>query len=352
MGSTRPFYAAIFWSNQPFWFLTTMTSRGGSSEFIVSYNRFIKSLAVSFSPGIRFKMRAETEDAGDRRSTGTIIGFNDSDPERWPGSKWRCLMVRWDRDELTRQNRVSPWEIERRGSVSDTGPFMPPLMKRTRASFPSTPPDFSVLKGLSSRILTYRSSGVPDFAESTRFHKVLQGQEIYGFYRCLDTSPLGNDIRNQTSVGFGESLRFNRVLQGQEMISNYGERVSNSGNIWTHPSSTSSPSSILRFQQAISQVPIRYADNMTRLSGQNHQDFFRPLKSQVEEPVLHSKNSCRLFGFSLTEGNNGTDGSRCPNGEDRVHLKGPVVNTKVGTSCTNERVHEWCRSSDGFLQGL
>ncbi|KAM0054587.1 putative transcription factor ARF family [Helianthus debilis subsp. tardiflorus] len=315
--------------------------RGGSSEFIVPYSRFIKSLAVSFSPGIRFKMRVETEDAGDRRSTGTIIGFNDSDPERWPGSKWRCLMVRWDFDELTRQNRVSPWEIERCGSVSDTGPFMPPLMKRTRASFPSTPPDFSVLKD--------RSTGVPDFAESMRFHKVLQGQEIYGFYRCLDTSPLGNDIRNQTSVGFGESLRFNRVLQGQEMISNYGERVSNSGNLWTHPSSTSSPSSVLRFQQAISQAPIRCADNMTPLSGQNHQDFFRPLKSPVEEPVLHSKNNCRLFGFSLTEGSNG---SRCPNGEDRVHSKGPVVDTKVGASCTNERVHEWCRSSDGFLQGL
>lgn len=48
--------------------LTSIThSRGGSSQFIVPYNRFMKSLANSFSPGVRFKMRVETEDAEDRR---------------------------------------------------------------------------------------------------------------------------------------------------------------------------------------------------------------------------------------------------------------------------------------------
>ncbi|KAI7730969.1 hypothetical protein M8C21_006818 [Ambrosia artemisiifolia] len=297
--------------------------RGGSSEFIVPYNRFIKSLASSFSPGNRFKIRVETEDPGDRRSTGTVIGINDMDPERWPGSKWRCLMVRWDCDVLARQNRVSPWEIERCGSVSDSGNFMPPLMKRTRANFPSTQPEFSVLKGLYS----HRSTGASDFEESMRFHKVLQGQEIYGFYRGSDVSPQGNDIRNQTSGGFSESLRFNRVLQGQEMISNqqYGERVPNAGNLWTH--SSSSPSSVLRFQQGPSAYPIHYADYMKALSGQN--------QSQVEELALSSKNSCRLFGFSLTEGSNGTEGSKCTNGEGRMHSKAPVVNTNVGRSCTD-----------------
>ncbi|XP_076957099.1 auxin response factor 3-like [Bidens hawaiensis] len=128
--------------------------RGGSSGFIVPYNRFLKSIALSFSPGTRFKMRVETEDAGDRRYTGTIIGLNDIDPERWPGSKWRCIMVRWDCEEITRQSRVSPWEIERCGLVSDTGTFMQPLMKRTRASFPSIQPNFSVIKGQYARILT------------------------------------------------------------------------------------------------------------------------------------------------------------------------------------------------------
>ncbi|KAD7480431.1 hypothetical protein E3N88_03567 [Mikania micrantha] len=36
-----------------------------------------------------------------------------------------------------RHNRVSPWEIYRCSSISDTGRFMSPLMKRTRTDFPS-----------------------------------------------------------------------------------------------------------------------------------------------------------------------------------------------------------------------
>lgn len=303
--------------------------RGGSSEFIVPFNRFLKSLANSFSPGMRFKMRFETEDAGDRRSTGIITGINDINPVRWPGSKWRCLMVRWDCVEVTMQNRVSPWEIERCGSVSEVGTFVSPLTKRSRIGFPSHKSDFPVLKDRTTS----------DFGESMRFHKVLQGQEIYGFYH----SPEINDIRN---VGFGESLRFNRVLQGQEILSNpqFGERIPNSGNLWTHPSNTG--------HQAPSGYPVRYADNPKPLNRQIHQDFFSPLKGRQEEPVSTARNGCRLFGFSLTEGSNGTKASRCPNGEDRVVPKGPIVNTKLGGSCTNERVHQWCRSTDGCLRGL
>lgn len=285
--------------------------RGGSSEFIVPYNRFLKSLVNSFSPGMRFKMRFETEDSGDRRSTGIITGLNDINPVQWPGSKWRCLMVRWDCVEVTMQNRVSPWEIERCGSVSEVGTFISPLTKRSRTGFPS--------------VLKDRTTS--DFGESMRFHKVLQGQEIYGFYRSSDI----NDIRN---------VRFNRVLQGQEIISNpqFDERIiPNSGNLW------SSPSSVLRFPQAISQDPnVRYGDNVKLLNRQNYQDFFSPLKRRVEEPAVSTvaRNGCRLFGFSLTEGSNG------PDGDDRVVPKGPIV------SCTNERVHQWCRSTDECLQGL
>ncbi|XP_071714821.1 auxin response factor 3-like [Rutidosis leptorrhynchoides] len=315
--------------------------KGGSSEFIVPYTRFMHSLANSFSPGTRFKLRVETEDAGDRRSMGVIKGVNDIDPARWPGSKWRCLMVRWDDGEITRPNRVSPWEIERCGLVSDTGTFGSPLLKRTRTGLP---------------VSKDWSTGASNLGESMRFHKVLQGQEIYGFYRCNEISPLGDDIRNQTSVGFGELSRFNnRVLQGQEMSPNlqYGERIPNCGRFWTPTSSTSSsPSSVLRFQQAISQNPntyrLCYTDNMNPLSGQNRQDIVSPLKIHQEEP----KNSCRLFGFSLTEGSNGMKVSRGSSDKDRVHPLGPVLNTKVGGSCINETVHHLYRASDGFVQGL
>ncbi|KAL4563258.1 hypothetical protein LXL04_027298 [Taraxacum kok-saghyz] len=291
--------------------------RGGSSECIVPYNRFLKSLSLTFSPGMRFKMRCETEDSGDRRSSGIVTGVSDIDPARWPGSKWRCLTVRWDSVEVTRQSRVSPWEIERSGSVSDIESFV--STKRSRTGFP---------------VLKDRTTS--DLRESMRFHKVLQGQEIYGFYPS-------NNIRNQTSVGFGESSRFNRVLQGQEITSN--------GNIWSPPSrafSSSSPSSVLRFPQAIDRVPdgypVRYVDNVKAFNDQSRRVFVSPMKKVPEEPVSTVKNSCRLFGFSLTEG---TEASRCPIVEDRVLPKGPL-----GGIYTNERVPQWCRSSDGCVQGL
>lgn len=41
--------------------------RASSSEFVVPFRRFMKSLDTSFSVGMRFKMRFETEDAGERR---------------------------------------------------------------------------------------------------------------------------------------------------------------------------------------------------------------------------------------------------------------------------------------------
>lgn len=85
-----------------------------------------------------------------------------------------------------------------------------------------------------------------DFGESSRFQKVLQGQEIFGFntpYDAVDTldyhsseircfpgstgpgiatigngarNPLGNSDISYKRMGFGESFRFHKVLQGQE----------------------------------------------------------------------------------------------------------------------------------------
>lgn len=99
------------------------------------YGRFLKSLKNSFSIGMRFKTHVEGEDAADKRlgtlitdgrnlillpqtgfiflfffdfqsltlmdpifsfsirHTGLITGVGDRDPSRWPGSKWKCLLV-------------------------------------------------------------------------------------------------------------------------------------------------------------------------------------------------------------------------------------------------------------------
>ncbi|XP_077226710.1 auxin response factor 15-like isoform X2 [Tasmannia lanceolata] len=288
--------------------------RASPSDFIIPYQKFSKSFAHSFSVGVRFKMRFETEDAAERRYTGVITGIGDMDPVRWPGSKWRCLSVRWDDDaETNKQNRVSPWEIEPSGSVPGSGNSFAPVSKRTKISLPSITSDFPVSNG----------SGFLDFGEPAGFQKVLQGQEILGFrtpYGSIDVSnyqrseirrcipdangsqiigmgsgsriPMGNSDTSYKGIGLGESVRFRKVLQGQEIFPlkpPYGggvpadRRVQENGgfgifegvqmprigsrwpplmqryNTQVQPSAplpqVSSPSSVLMFQQANGQVP-------------------------------------------------------------------------------------------------
>ncbi|GMY37434.1 auxin response factor 3 [Fagus crenata] len=379
-------------------------SRASSSEFIIPLRKYLKSADHSFSVGMRFKMRFEAEDAAERRYTGLIAGISDVDPVRWPGSKWRCLLVRWD-DIEARHNRVSPWEIEPSGSLSSSSSLMAPGSKRTRIGLPSAKPEFPVPNGI----------GASDFGESLRFQKVLQGQEIMGYtpYDGIDTqnqhpsetrrcfpgsngsviAGTGDGVRNPVlnsdisykGTGFGESYRFHKVLQGQEIFpsSPYGRapptneshdngglgifdgvQVLNSRKGWssmiqgnsTHmrPSApsmqVSSPSSVLMFQQAINPVSnLSSVYNFNNLEGQRTSHRNVPVSETVgskftssslhehsvgrkdqggmdsssfernqlgislppfanrstfggsQDLVSSCKTSCRLFGFSLTE---------------------------------------------------
>jgi auxin response factor len=88
--------------------------RACPSEFVIPLAKFRKSVyGAQLSAGMRFGMMFETEESGKRRYMGTIVGINDLDPLRWPGSKWRNLQVEWDEPACgEKQNRVSPWEIE------------------------------------------------------------------------------------------------------------------------------------------------------------------------------------------------------------------------------------------------
>ncbi|XP_015956412.1 auxin response factor 3 isoform X1 [Arachis duranensis] len=268
--------------------------RVSSSDFIIPVHKFLKSLDYSYSVGMRFRMRFETEDAADRRITGLIIGINDVDPVRWPGSKWRCLLVRWDDLETTRHNRVSPWEIEPSGSASTASSLMTAGLKRSKIGLPSVQLEFPVPNGISTS----------DFGESLRFQKVLQGQEILGvnnpvnginaqchqlseLRRCYPgfttaghgTIPQVSSDASCNGIGFGESFRFQKVLQGQEILPSQpygngrlgafdGYQMLRSRNGWSaHMNSNSShlhapfssgqlssPSSVLMFQQAFNPV--------------------------------------------------------------------------------------------------
>ncbi|RLN00292.1 auxin response factor 14-like [Panicum miliaceum] len=216
--------------------------RTGASEFIVPYCKFLKSLNCPFSIGMRFKVGCENEDAN-QRSCGLISGISEVDSIRWPGSKWRCLQVKWDGDtKCNHQNRVSPWEIERVGSsISVPHCLSSSVSKRTKLCFPQGDLDAPILDG----------NGRPDSMETECFHRVLQGQELVrsrtqgvacshssdtpkcqGSYERRSSADVWNckmndamsGLRHRNATGFSyqplvfsESFRFSEVLQGQEM---------------------------------------------------------------------------------------------------------------------------------------
>ncbi|KAK9714636.1 hypothetical protein RND81_06G108400 [Saponaria officinalis] len=323
-------------------FSVSYNPRASSSEFIVPFRRFLKSLNISYNVGTRFKMRFEADDSAERRYTGVVTGMSELDPVRWPGSKWRSLMVRWDDVEVNRHGRVSPWEIEPTGSFPSPTQIMSSGLKRNRIGLPLSKPDFPTSGGV----------GVSDLRESFGFQKVLQGQEKSGSHPAYD----GNDNprryfpsgippddygRSSKGVGgYGESFRFQKVLQGQETHLTPGHidrrhdtypsqvfegvQVSSSyGNGWLKATSSSdsftqvsSPSSVLMFQQ--SSIPPRafpsplYHHRMTNTDHVNYANapvYMSPMK-RVDEVVPRGKTSCRLFGFSLTEGEHGVDPER------------------------------------------
>ncbi|GAV75083.1 B3 domain-containing protein/Auxin_resp domain-containing protein [Cephalotus follicularis] len=429
--------------------------RASSSEFIIPVHKFLKSLDQPFTAGMRFKMRFETEDTAERRYTGLITGISDVDPVRWPGSKWRCLLVRWDDVEANRHTRVSPWDIEPSCSTSSSNNLMLPGLKRTRMGLPAAKSEFSIPDGV----------GALDFGESLRLQKVLQGQEILGLNtpydsvdgqnqhlsemrRCYPGSnvagaaALRHGFRNShvnseiscEGIGFGESLRFHKVLQGQEIFPNppyvrappsevrddggFGisdcVQVPGSRNGWPalmqgynthlHPSArsmqVSSPSSVLMFQQASNPssnfnppytfnvqekdqgvfnryslcIPEKFGAKVT-LSSPRERNYggldpgsmnsfglsnehiqlgiSRPHVAQSafrgsKDLVSSCKNSCRLFGFSLTEEDvaNKDDNttpvpsslnpgaSFLPHVGEQFHPKPAAIAQAVGSNCT------------------
>ncbi|CAI9087367.1 OLC1v1021423C1 [Oldenlandia corymbosa var. corymbosa] len=382
--------------------------RAGSSEFIIPYPRFMKSTTRSFLAGMRFKMRFETEDAVERRCTGLVIGMNEVDPVKWPGSKWKSLLVRWDDLEVAQNNRVSPWEVELSGMVSGSS-LLAHGIKRTRTGLPMT--------RLDQIPVTRDARGRPEFGESSpRLQKVLQGQEIMGLnddavdaksfhsseiesFTATDDSRMSNDYnetykfrRDSTSSSdarYAEPFQFHKVLQGQETVLSPERRrhptdnchlscsrgsvlngtvVLGDGNRWTfardhhthlRPPPTMgqvlSPSSVMMFHQASSPVtrghfvrngylekveannpvfdnsgrhltqisPNGSSDNSSRAGdpcGLGSDLFSENRKADLPGMLASNQsysscgsigtsncgNSCRLFGFALAEGKNGT----------------------------------------------
>ncbi|KAF2574862.1 hypothetical protein F2Q70_00005605 [Brassica cretica] len=144
--------------------------RATHSEFVIPYEKYITSIKNPIGIGTRFRMRFEMDDSPERRCAGVVTGVCDMDPYRWPNSKWRCLLVRWDESFMSdHQERVSPWEIDPSGSLPPLSIQSSPRPKRPWAGLLGT----TTPQG---NPITERG-GFLDFEESVRPSKVLQGQE-------------------------------------------------------------------------------------------------------------------------------------------------------------------------------
>ncbi|KAJ6761021.1 AUXIN RESPONSE FACTOR 4-RELATED [Salix purpurea] len=147
--------------------------RTSPAEFIVPFDQYMESVKNNYSIGMRFKMRFEGEEAPEQRFTGTIVGIEDADPNRWMDSKWRCLKVRWDETStMLRPERVSPWKIEPALAPPALNPLPLPRPKRPRANMVPSSPDSSVLTRDGSSKVT------ADPPPASGFSRVLQGQEF------------------------------------------------------------------------------------------------------------------------------------------------------------------------------
>ncbi|KAL3653069.1 ADP-ribosylation factor 4 [Castilleja foliolosa] len=184
--------------------------RGGHADFIVPYRKYLKCTISRVHVGARFNMRFDLDGSPERRFSGVVTGVGDVDPYRWPNSKWRSLMVRWDEDTMTNhQERVSPWEIDSSGSYSSPSLESSRRVKRLRSTVRASQ-DGSSVTGNGPRL---------DFEQHERSSKVLQGQENAGFVPPIHSRDRVFNRALATLTGFLESDRFPKVLQGQEICS-------------------------------------------------------------------------------------------------------------------------------------
>ncbi|XP_022726914.1 auxin response factor 2A-like [Durio zibethinus] len=191
--------------------------RMSPAEFIVPFHKYMESIKNNYLIGLRLKMRFEDEEDSEQRFSGTVIGYEDVDPIRWPGSKWRCLMVRWDKTSpFHRPDRVSPWKIETAlPSVVDVLPNY--RLKRSRANMASSPVDTLVLTREGS------SKTAMDSSPENGFPRTLQRQESLNQGDTIAENKYPLRGQNQAEAGFGKRRlapeeRIPQVIHGEKKM--------------------------------------------------------------------------------------------------------------------------------------
>ncbi|XP_031122717.1 auxin response factor 4-like isoform X2 [Ipomoea triloba] len=319
--------------------------RASHADFIVPYQKYVKSISNRIPIGTRFKMRFNMDDSPDRRFSGVVTGVGDSDPYRWSSSKWRCLMVMWDDDFMSNhQERVSPWEID--SSV----PFPPlsiqssPRMKKLRTSQQALPHE-SHFSG---------NGALLDFEESVRSSKVLQGQEICSlrsltmksdinlgawakpdlgcniFQACQAPKnnfyPLGSEGARKVLLPYNGIYRANQDPVMLPCMTNY--------QIESH---VLKPISIQGGAMREERIVQNYANEQSPLEkGPKLPTPETHFTNEKIEPLNGIASPCKLFGFSLTnEPSTPSSQSSGKRSCTKVHKQGSLVGRAIDLSRLN-----------------
>ncbi|KAL2345367.1 hypothetical protein Fmac_006652 [Flemingia macrophylla] len=179
-------------------------------EFVIPLKHYLNSTVPDYPIGTRVQKHYEVVEEPVRRYAGTIVGREDIDGIRWPGSEWRCLKVQWDTivDAYNQPERVCPWWIEPSASTKEK--HIPIILSPKRANILNERP----LPGLGGFAMdgAVQNSAKPA-SQARRVDKDLQGQDYNG--RCsaqpLQTPP-STDVMRPSEVSargsqFGEESR-------------------------------------------------------------------------------------------------------------------------------------------------
>ncbi|KAF3973473.1 hypothetical protein CMV_003116 [Castanea mollissima] len=306
-------------------FIVYYKPRTSPAEFIVPFDKYMESVKNDYSIGMRFKMRFEGEAAPEQRFSGTVIGTEDADPIRWPGSKWRCLKVQWDeKPSADRPERVSPWKIELASTPTlDTHPVCRPKRSRVNMAPSSTDSFVSTREDLSKN----NTDPSPDIG----LLRTVQGQAISTiggvFAEHNDSDTAQNPalwIRSQGSHNLHESYGFNWsfIDQNPENADQLKKHVLDQDQRSNFPGCSQSTmhtfnnmlkcSMKLPAAATVEQHPGN--ELLPLLSTTNMEDSPCPstLKSQpllVQNEILKSKgdDNCKLFGISLISNHKATE---------------------------------------------
>ncbi|KAE8734795.1 putative Protein MLO [Hibiscus syriacus] len=292
--------------------------RVSHAEFVIPFQKYVKSVINPVCTGTRFKMRFEMDDPPERRCNGVVTEIRDLDPYKWPNSKWRCLMhsifievkklqtglqtaalnspitggVEFlDIEESVRSSKVLQG-LENVGFVSPVNgcnsvnrPLNFEMQSMAHQSLAST----GIGKSNHSEFRKADPTSYTGFAESNRFLKVLQGQEICSWRSLTHKADRNLGVWAKTNLG-NTSFNMNQA-PNTNCYPLASEGLRNMGNV-------SFDASLIK--------PGVIVDGLWKLNDHkpihniNRPGFKRNLRNQQDDCCKENVTGCKLFRFSLT----------------------------------------------------